>query len=114
MTFAPASLGAVDAALRPLADALEKPALIVYPTLGCAFVSGSLFDAEEAAASIESIRAAVRPASGSAVLLSAPSALRTRVDVWGAAPSAFAVMRRLKAQLDPDCRLSPGRFVGGL
>ena len=114
VSFAPASLHAVDEALRPLAGALERPALIVYPTLGCAFVSGSLVDADAASSSIESIRAMVAPVHGSAVLLAAPPVLRARLDVWGPAPSAFPVMRRLKMQLDPEDRLAPGRFVGGL
>ena len=38
----------------------------------------------------------------------------TAVDVWGAPPDAFPLMQALKARLDPDRRLSPGRFVGGL
>ena len=114
VSFAPASLESVDAALRPLAAALENPALVLYPTLGCAFLSGGLADVPGAAAAIGSLRAMVRTANGSAVILAAPPPLRALVDVWGPAPSAIAVMRRLKAQLDPDSRLSPGRFVGGI
>jgi glycolate oxidase FAD binding subunit len=48
------------------------------------------------------------------VLLAAPPALRARTDVWGPAPDALEVMRRLKQQLDPEARLAPGRFVGGI
>jgi glycolate oxidase FAD binding subunit len=48
------------------------------------------------------------------VLSAAPAALRERVDVWGAAPPAVEVMRRLKRGLDPEGRLAPGRFVGGI
>ena len=114
LSFTPASLESVESAFPPLAAALEKPALVLYPTLGCAFVSGGLADVPGAAAAIESLRAAVRTANGSAVIMAAPAPLRARVDVWGPAPSAIAVMRRLKAQLDPDSRLSPGRFVGGI
>ena len=38
---------------------------------------------------------------------------RPRVDVWGPVP-ALDLMRRVKDQFDPDHRLAPGRFVGGI
>ena len=34
-------------------------------------------------------------------------------DLWGPVPG-LALMRRLKHELDPAHRLSPGRFVGGI
>lgn len=36
------------------------------------------------------------------------------MDPFGPPPSSFVVMKRIKAELDPDRRFSPGRFVGGL
>ena len=113
-SFAPARLEPVEVALRALAGVLQEGSLILYPTLGFAFASGRLSDARAVASALESARAAVAPAQGSAVLTAAPPALRERVDVWGPTPSAFQVMRRLKAEFDPDSRLAPGRFVGGL
>ncbi len=38
---------------------------------------------------------------------------RPAVDVWGPVP-ALDLMRRVKDQFDPDHRLAPGRFVGGI
>ena len=43
----------------------------------------------------------------------APPRCKQPVDVWGPVP-ALDLMRRVKDQFDPDHRLSPGRFVGGI
>ncbi|MQY02765.1 FAD-binding oxidoreductase [Actinomadura macrotermitis] len=50
---------------------------------------------------------------GGAVVRSAPAQIRDAVDVWGPIP-ALSLMRRVKDQFDPEHRLSPGRFVGGI
>ena len=50
---------------------------------------------------------------GSAVVVDAPAAVKQAVDVWGPVP-ALDLMRRVKDQFDPDHRLAPGRFVGGI
>ncbi|HYG68213.1 MAG TPA: FAD-binding oxidoreductase [Anaeromyxobacteraceae bacterium] len=113
-TFPPARLEAAARALRPLAGALRGGAVVLHPALGIAFVSGALDDAAAAASAIASARAALRPGNGALVLAAAPAALRARVDPWGAVPPAIEVMRRLKRELDPDGRLAPGRFAGGI
>jgi glycolate oxidase FAD binding subunit len=50
---------------------------------------------------------------GSAVVLDAPQTIKQQLDVWGPVP-ALELMRRVKDEFDPDHRLSPGRFVGGI
>jgi glycolate oxidase FAD binding subunit len=50
---------------------------------------------------------------GSVVVLDAPAAIKRAVDVWGPI-SALYLMRRVKNEFDPDHRLAPGRFVGGI
>jgi FAD/FMN-containing dehydrogenase len=50
---------------------------------------------------------------GHAVVRYAPEEVRGEIDLWGPVP-AFTLMRRVKDQFDPDHRLSPGRFVGGI
>ncbi len=50
---------------------------------------------------------------GSTVVLDAPAAVKRATDLWGPIP-ALDLMHRVKDQFDPDHRLSPGRFVGGM
>ena len=51
---------------------------------------------------------------GHAIMLVSPPELKTDVDVWGPAPAAFFLMRRIKEQFDPKGLMNPGRFVGRL
>ncbi|HEU5419398.1 MAG TPA: FAD-binding oxidoreductase [Streptosporangiaceae bacterium] len=53
------------------------------------------------------------PARGSVVVLTAPQQVQEAVDMWGPAP-AVELMRAVKDQFDPEHRMSPGRFVGGI
>jgi glycolate oxidase FAD binding subunit len=52
-------------------------------------------------------------APASAIVLHAPPAVRDTVDMWGPAP-AVALMRAVKDQFDPEHRLAPARFAGGI
>jgi glycolate oxidase FAD binding subunit len=52
-------------------------------------------------------------ARASAVVVRAPAAVRAAVDVWGPVPSA-GLMRSVKDQFDPEHRMAPGRFAGGI
>ena len=54
-----------------------------------------------------------RRGGGHAVVLTAPGPVRDGVDLWGPV-DGLALMRRVKDQFDPDARLAPGRFVGGI
>ena len=47
-------------------------------------------------------------------MLSAPPGHYPDLDHWGPVGDALELMRRVKDQFDPDRRMSPGRFVGGL
>jgi glycolate oxidase FAD binding subunit len=70
-------------------------------------------DPATAADVVTALRGAATEAGGHAVVLTAPAAVRDRVDVWGPVPG-LDLMRRVKAQFDPDSRFAPGRFVGGI
>jgi len=43
-----------------------------------------------------------------------PTEVKRDVNVWGPLRDDFPLMKKLKAQFDPDRVLNPGRFVGGL
>jgi glycolate oxidase FAD binding subunit len=62
---------------------------------------------------VEDLRRSAAEQGGSVVVLTAPPPVRDALDVWGPVPG-LDLMRRLKEQLDPDRRLAPGRFVGGI
>jgi glycolate oxidase FAD binding subunit len=51
---------------------------------------------------------------GSLVVVKASPELKRAVDVWGPAGDAIGLMRRVKERFDPDRRMTPGRFVGGI
>ncbi|BDG05760.1 FAD-binding oxidoreductase [Anaeromyxobacter oryzae] len=114
--FVPAAIDAAAASLAEAGRALRGGALLLYPTLGLAWVTGTLEDgaAPAVAAAVEAARGALRAGHGSVVVAAAPTALRARLDAWGTAPGGLAVMQRLKHELDPDGRLAPGRLAGGI
>ena len=60
------------------------------------------------------LREALRPVDGTAVVLRAPDDLRDGLDHWGPVGDSLELMRRVKERFDPERRMSPGRFVGGL
>ncbi|MEO3929018.1 FAD-binding oxidoreductase [Micromonosporaceae bacterium B7E4] len=62
---------------------------------------------------VEELRGAATEAGGHAVVLTAPDRVRDRVDLWGPV-EGLELMRRVKQRFDPDARLAPGRFVGGI
>lgn len=65
------------------------------------------------AALVEELRDQSSAWGGDVVVLDAPPAVKTRVDVWGPV-RGLALMRRVKDQFDPEHRLAPGRFAGGI
>jgi glycolate oxidase FAD binding subunit len=59
------------------------------------------------------LRTTARQAGGWTAFDRVPAPLRAQLDTWGEAP-AVSLMRGIKQTLDPQNRLSPGRFVGGI
>jgi glycolate oxidase FAD binding subunit len=85
-----------------------------YATLGLGFAGGAVGDVAATTTAVTAARAALVAEGGSLVVEAAPAELRAAVDPWGPIPPSFAIMERLKRRFDPEGRLNPGRFVGGL
>ncbi len=105
LAHAPASLSAVLEAL---------PAGTAVAAHAATGVSYAAVPAAEAAEALPRLRAAIAPHDGTAVVLRAPDAVRERLDHWGPVGDSLDLMRRVKERFDPERRMSPGRFVGGL
>ncbi len=69
--------------------------------------------AESCAVLLAGLRDMCRGCGGHVTVLRAPAALKSSLDVWGPVPGV-ELMRRVKERFDPDGRLAPGRFVGGI
>jgi glycolate oxidase FAD binding subunit len=52
--------------------------------------------------------------NASLVIERCPTVLKQAVDVWGDPGTSVALMRAVKAKLDPKGTLNPGRYVGGI
>ena len=110
----PAELQAtVERLLAPRDDGLTVR-LDARPLLGQVFATLAHSDSSVLCAATHVLLEQLRP-TGSAVLLSAPDALRRDPNtVWGPPPGDFVLMTQVKSALDPDRTLVAGRFVGGL
>lgn len=114
LTCSLTGVGPVLAAARREAARLDLP-LHVRGTAAGVLHAGLPADAEPArvAALVAALRAVVPSYDGHLTVVTAPADLRDRVDLWEPVPG-IELMRRLKAEMDPAGRLSPGRFVGGI
>jgi len=96
-------IAALPSELPSLLEGLPTDArFLAYPTLGV--VRMRLRDAGQLPPLV---------AMG-AIVEDAPPEVKRKVDVFGPEPASLPLMRSIKAQLDPNNVLSPGRFVGRL
>jgi glycolate oxidase FAD binding subunit len=104
----------------------QRPLLGIVPAVGGQAGSGVFYatwnlpelatdeQLTEVVAALAAFREAAHRMGGSLVVETAPRAVKDRLDVWGDVGSALPLMKRLKAALDPNGTLNPGRFVGGI
>jgi glycolate oxidase FAD binding subunit len=118
LVFPPARLAEVLDRVAAAARAAGLAAVPVRGSAGAAVLRAGLPPAAEpaaVAALLAALRQALAPPDAAVVVRRAPGAVRAAVDLWGPVdPGALRLMRRVKAEFDPDRRLSPGRFVGGI
>jgi glycolate oxidase FAD binding subunit len=96
-----------------LADLLTSAPGVLRGSAGAGVLVAGLSDGDGLGAELEQLRRIATRHGGSAVLRCAPPHSKAGLDVWGPVP-ALTLMRRLKDQFDPEHRLAPGRFVGGI
>jgi glycolate oxidase FAD binding subunit len=71
-------------------------------------------DVEQLLAYLQVLEECVARCQGRRVVERAPAAVKRQCQVWGPPSDDFALMRAIKASFDPQHRLNPGRFLGGL
>jgi glycolate oxidase FAD binding subunit len=114
-TFALSGLARVLATARSAAADAGVP-LALRGSGGAGVLYGTLPAGAEPSAVrgvVERVRAECTSLGGATVVLDAPAEVKAAVDTWGPVP-ALDLMRRVKDQFDPERRLAPGRFVGGI
>ncbi|GAA0516127.1 glycolate oxidase [Saccharopolyspora subtropica] len=113
MGVEPAALARLLTATREAASAHGLP-LAVRGAAGLGVLHAGLpGDADPSA--VAGLLAALRARTEYTVLERAPRIVLTATDPWGPVdPGLLALMRRTKDQFDPEHRLAPGRYVGGI
>jgi glycolate oxidase FAD binding subunit len=89
-----------------------SPAIAADVAAGTIWIGSN--QTKSAAARFAQLRSKAAQHKGHVVLVSAPADLKRDLDIWGPAPAAFFLMRRIKQQFDPQRLMNPGRFVGRL
>src|SRR4051812_37733892 len=106
-------LTCVLSGLRDVLRTAREVGASVRGSGGTGVLYAAVADTDRAAEAVERLRAVCARHQGAAVVVDGPREVKQAVDVWGPVP-ALDLMRRVKDQFDPDHRLAPGRFVGGI
>jgi hypothetical protein len=77
-------------------------------------VRAAIGDAAAVAPVVHALRPDIEARGGSLVVERAVPAVKQAVDAWGSPGPGFALMRGVKAALDPAGVFAIGRFVGGI
>jgi glycolate dehydrogenase FAD-binding subunit len=117
LTGLPTQIQAIAEEILPgLLGAIDDASFHWYATIGVGFLGGTPAgaDARSLAAAIQAARERIARLGGTLTFQALPPAFREELDVWGPPPPAFSLMQAVKSRLDPERRLAPGRFVGGI
>ncbi len=121
-TFRPADLSmrisvlpsAVSDVVEELDGAFSDAATSSTVSAGLVRMQCVLADDDSARTAIAAVQTVVARHGGSLVIDAASPAIKREIDVFGPTRDDFAIMRRLKDELDPRRTLAPGRFAGRL
>jgi glycolate oxidase FAD binding subunit len=98
-----------------------KGEALAFPSLGVMHFGGpsteftpSEVEGQLGMTEAATLRSMLESLGGTLVVQHMPDEWRGKIDAWGTPPPAFKLMRALKDRFDPELRLNPGRFVGGL
>jgi glycolate oxidase FAD binding subunit len=89
-----------------------RAAIVADMAAGAIWVGSN--ETRSAAAQFTKLKSKAAQHKGHVVLIEAPAEVKRDLDIWGATPPAFFLMRRIKQQFDPQRLMNPGRFVGHL
>jgi glycolate oxidase FAD binding subunit len=103
-------LGALHDVLAVVAERLPGARVRAHAGSGVVWVAA---DPTVAADAIRGLRSDVERYDGQLVVVIGPADLKRDADAWGPV-RGLALMHRIKDQFDPDHRLAPGTFVGGI
>ncbi|HLF72279.1 MAG TPA: FAD-binding oxidoreductase [Dehalococcoidia bacterium] len=100
-------------AAQPVCEAFAAAGAAVTAYPGVAIVYGA-WDKAPDAATLTKLRDLCVQHEGALILEHAPIDLKRSVGVWGAPRNDIELMRRVKATLDPNRTLNPGRYIGAI
>ena len=106
-------LTTVLSGLRDVLETARDAGAVVRGSAGSGVLYAAVPSPDRAVAAVDRLRATCTRHQGSLVVVDAPPEVKQAVDVWGPV-AALELMRRVKDQFDPEHRLAPGRFVGGI
>ena len=102
----------LPALIESLQEAAEPPRVLALPGAGVCYAGWP--EPGDVMAAMGRVIGLASEAGGSLVVERCPAEVKRGLDVFGEPPPSFALMRRLKEELDPKGVLSPGRFLGRL
>lgn len=110
----PAELGTFLNLVKKTSEPLQLPWRLVAQAVGVGYLRLEGNDTGALLSVLQDLRKNLETRGGSLVILRCPLEIKSKMDVWGSAGDALALMRSIKAQFDPTGVLNPGRFIGGI
>ncbi|HTL89478.1 MAG TPA: FAD-binding oxidoreductase, partial [Leptolyngbya sp.] len=98
------------AVLTQIAALLPTAEVLIHAGSGV----GRLSVLEARTTQILAVRSICEAAGGYLSVLQASIEFKQRLEVWGYSGNALDLMKRIKAEFDPQTLFSPHRFVGGI